>query len=206
MNQDLLKTYGINIVEVHEAVSKAFNQLPQKDLAELYNQSMKEFKSGTIIKGKIVHLTDKEVIVDVGYKSEGIIPRSEFTESDEIHIGDEVEMFLDGIDDETGFVLISKLKADQIKGWERILTSYKVGDTIKGKVTRAVKGGILVDIGTLAFLPASQVDVKRIDNPNVFTGKAIECKIIKIDVEKRASLSPGASSWKSRKNLISNGC
>jgi len=185
MNQQLLKMHGITPVEIDEAVLKAVNQITQKELTHLYDQGIKDFKTSTIIKGKIVYITDKECIVDVGYKSEGIIPRTEFADPDQLHVGDEIEVFLDGFDDETGFVLISKSKADQMKGWETILNSYKIGDVIKGRITRVIKGGVLVDIGAIAFLPSSQIDIKRVEDMFSLIGKQIDCKIIKIDTDKK---------------------
>ena len=97
----------------------------------------------------------------------------------------ELEVYLDQIEDESGLVVLSKKKADRIRGWERVMEAYKVGDVVKGKAVRKIKGGLLVDIGVHVFLPASQIDVRRVGDPGEWIGKELECKIIKIDEERR---------------------
>jgi len=144
-----------------------------------------DFTQGAILKGKVVRIAGDDIVVDIGYKSEGFIPKSEFETLDEVEPGVELEVYLDQIEDESGLVVLSKKKADRIRGWERVMEAYKVGDVVKGKAVRKIKGGLLVDIGVHVFLPASQIDVRRVGDPGEWIGKELECKIIKIDEERR---------------------
>ena len=139
------------------------------------------FEADTILKGRVIDIVNEDVIVDVGYKSEGIISKSEFENPEEIDIGDEVEVLLDGVEDETGQIQLSKRKADRLRGWERVISTHKEGDTVRGKVLRKIKGGLVVDIGVPAFLPASQVSIRRQADISEFIGQEIEGTIIKID-------------------------
>ncbi|KKK95811.1 hypothetical protein LCGC14_2669060, partial [marine sediment metagenome] len=120
-------------------------------------------------------------IIDTGYKSEGIIPLSEFDSPDEVKMGNEIDVMLESFEDDTGLIQISKRKADRIRGWEKIVTKYKEGDVVKGKVIRKIKGGLLVDIGIPIFLPASQIDIKPPGEIAEYIGKEVTCKILKID-------------------------
>jgi small subunit ribosomal protein S1 len=160
------------------------------ELREIFGESKPEegapvgianFESDTILKGRVIDIVNEDVIVDVGYKSEGIISKSEFENPEEIDIGDEVEVLLDGVEDETGQIQLSKRKADRLRGWERVIQTNKEGDTVRGKVVRKIKGGLVVDIGVPAFLPASQVSIRRQADISEFIGQEIEGTIIKID-------------------------
>ncbi|NQT91067.1 MAG: 30S ribosomal protein S1 [Candidatus Omnitrophica bacterium] len=153
----------------------------EMNFEEAYYQSMKTLKEGEIIKGKIVGMTKRDVVVDVGYKSEGLIPQSEFPEPAELKVGDEIEVLLESKEDEDGMVVLSKKKADKIVGWERIIGNYGEGDTIKGKASRKVKGGLMVNIGVEAFLPASQSSLRGAINLNSLMGQELDYKIIKIN-------------------------
>jgi small subunit ribosomal protein S1 len=160
------------------------------DLLEIFGETKPEeggplglvnFEADTILKGRVIDIINDEVIVDVGYKSEGVISKSEFENPEEIDIGDEVEVLLDGVEDETGQIQLSKRKADRLRGWERVISTHKEGDTVRGKVMRKIKGGLVVDIGVPAFLPASQVSIRRQADISEFIGQEIEGTIIKID-------------------------
>jgi small subunit ribosomal protein S1 len=147
--------------------------------------TVSDFTQGAILKGRIVRMAGDDVVIDIGYKSEGFIPKGEFDSPDEIEPGVELEVYLEQIEDESGLVVLSKKKADRIRGWERVMEAYKVGDVVKGKAVRKIKGGLLVDIGVHVFLPASQIDIRRVGDPGEWIGKELECKIIKIDEERR---------------------
>jgi len=158
------------------------------DLTKLYNESIRNLKEGQIIKGKIVHKDHKEVMVDIGYKSEGVLSIKEFLKPEEINIGDEIEVLLETKEDEEGRVIISKQKADRLQGWERVSTKYKEGDVIEGRVIRKVKGGLMVDVGKLeAFLPASLavLDRRNYGAINQTMGKDLKFKIVKINKPRR---------------------
>lgn len=181
IQDDFLKELGIDAETIETEVNKTLSQYPDDILAKLYETTVKEFKPDTIVKAKIVNLIGDDVMVDVGYKSEGIIPLSEFGPKAEVKIGDEIEVLVERIEPETDYLILSKLKADRMKAWERIIQTSKEGDTVKGRVVRRVKGGLMVDIGIMAFLPASQVDIRRLENLDKFINKEIEATIIKID-------------------------
>jgi small subunit ribosomal protein S1 len=178
---------GPSAEELDQAVKDAMEGLSDDDYSSLLQDAVQKFESDKIVQGTIVDVKGDEVIVDVGYKSEGIISINEFADADEIDQGDKVEVLLESVDDENGLLRLSKRKADRQRGWERIVKHHGEGDTIQGRVLKKIKGGLLVDIGVPAFLPASQVDLRRAGDINEFLGKEIEAEIIKID-EKRNNI------------------
>ncbi len=151
------------------------------ELAEIYTQTIQDVEEGQIIQGRIVGITNREVFVDVGYKAEGIVPRSEFEESEKLEIGQSIEVLLESKETDDGLLILSKRKADRDLGWSGIINKYKEGDLIKGTVIRKVKGGLTVDVGVEAFLPASLVALKGFTNLDQFVGQTLEFKIIKIN-------------------------
>ena len=142
-------------------------------------------ESGSIVKGKVTRVTREEVVVDINYKAEGIVPILEFAPGEIPEAGQTIEVLLEEIDDENVDIVLSKRKADRIRNWERIMDRHDVGDIVKGKAIRKIKGGLLVDIGVPVFLPASQVDIRRSADVSEYIGRDLECKIIKIDRDRR---------------------
>ncbi|MFO0838292.1 MAG: 30S ribosomal protein S1 [Phycisphaerae bacterium] len=140
---------------------------------------------GTILKARVVNRIGNEIILDVGLKSEGIISADEWDDPTQAQIGGEVEVLLEEIEPDTGLVILSKRRADRILNWRRIVESCKEGDTVKGRVQRKTKGGLLVDIGVPVFLPASQVDIRRPADVGEYVGQEISAKILRIDIERR---------------------
>jgi small subunit ribosomal protein S1 len=138
-----------------------------------------------VIKGRVVSISGDYVIVDVGLKSEGQIAKEEFDDAGGVTPGDEVEVLLEELEDQNGDLILSKRKADRIRGWEQLLQTKKEGDVVEGKVLRKIKGGLLVDIGVPVFLPASQVDVRRPGELGDYVGKTIRAAVLKIDLERR---------------------
>ncbi len=181
MNRDVLKEYDIKQEEIEKELEEIIKDNNFEKIDEVYNTSVKNFALGTILKGKILGTIGNDVIIDTGYKSEGIIPLSEFDSPDEVKMGNEIDVMLESFEDDTGLIQISKRKADRIRGWEKIVTKYKEGDVVKGKVIRKIKGGLLVDIGIPIFLPASQIDIKPPGEIAEYIGKEVTCKILKID-------------------------
>ncbi|HDY67677.1 MAG TPA: 30S ribosomal protein S1 [Candidatus Scalindua sp.] len=181
MNRDVLKEYDIKQEEIEKELEETIKNNNFEKIDEVYNTSVKNFALGTILKGKILGTIGNDVIIDTGYKSEGIIPLSEFDSPDEVKMGNEIDVMLESFEDDTGLIQISKRKADRIRGWEKIVTKYKEGDVVKGKVIRKIKGGLLVDIGIPIFLPASQIDIKPPGEIAEYIGKEVTCKILKID-------------------------
>jgi len=140
---------------------------------------------GSILKGNVVEVTKDFVIVDVGLKSEGLVPTNEFFDISEIEIGNEIEVYLDELENHAGQIVLSREKAERQRQWEYIINNCEEGSIVKGRVIRKVKGGLMVDIGMEAFLPGSQVDNKRIKNLDDYLGKAFEFKILKINIERK---------------------
>ncbi|MDD5261801.1 MAG: 30S ribosomal protein S1 [Methylacidiphilales bacterium] len=156
-----------------------------KDIATLLDSSLQNFKEGSIIKGTILEVRSKEVVVDIGYKSEGIIGSDEFEQPEELAVGQEVEVLLERLEDDEGMVVLSRQKAAQKQNWDKIVKIYNEGGTITGRVRKIVKGGLMVNVGVEAFLPASQIDIIPPKNLREFEDKNIECKIVKINEDRK---------------------
>ena len=154
-------------------------------MEEALQQSSARFATGEIVKGIVIEVRPKEVLVDIGYKSEGAVAGNEFDDIKAVKIGDEVDVLIEKLEDKEGMVILSKEKAEFKKNWDKILTICNEGGTITGKVKAAVKGGLLVNIGVEAFLPASQIDVIPPKNLAVFIGNTYEFKVVKINQERQ---------------------
>ena len=151
-------------------------------MADIYQQeALSNVRQGQIVKGKVIEVRPKEVVIDIGYKSEGIISLDEFPGDESPTEGQEVEVFLEKIEDENGMCVLSKSKAEKMQGWERIAATRKEGDMITGKITRKVKGGFMADIGVEAFLPASLSGMRGPANVTQLMNKETEFKIVKIN-------------------------
>ncbi len=149
------------------------------------DSSINLMKPGQILQGTIVEIVKDFAIIDVGLKSEGLVPVAEFSDTDELILGAEVEVYLDRTEGEDGQIVLSREKARKQRQWEYIITNCKEGSLIKGKVMRKVKGGLMVDIGMEAFLPGSQDDNKRNKNLDEVLGHTYELKILKINIERK---------------------
>jgi small subunit ribosomal protein S1 len=182
VNRNIVERLGLSDQEIEKQVNEMFTDEHSELLNEVLGKKVDDLLPGTIIPGKIVTRLGNDVIVELGLKSEGIVDAQEFDDPEEITPGKELEVLLEEVDAE-GSILLSKRKADRIRGWDRIIESNKEGDVVSGKVTRRIKGGLLVDIGVPVFLPASQVDIRKPGDISRFIGRDIECKILKIDTE-----------------------
>lgn len=155
-------------------------------------------KAGGIVPGRVVEVVGDQVVVDVGYKSEGLVPLDEWEQGEAPpRPGDEIEVLLEGMDDDTGEVVLSRKKAHRMRAWERVVSMHREGDVVSGKVTRKIKGGLLVDIGINAFLPASQVDIRRPPDIADYLDREVRCIILSIDEDRRNIVL-------SRRSLIEN--
>jgi small subunit ribosomal protein S1 len=182
MGRDILKEYNVNLDDIEKEVAEIMGGEDTKEKVESnYYDSIQDFEVGTVLKGRILSVLGDNVIVDCGYKSEGMVPKFEFDDPSEIKIGEEVEVLLEAVEDDSGLIKLSKRKASRIRGWERVIAKYKEGDIIIGRVTRKIKGGLLVDMGVPIFLPASQIDVKPPGDIAQYIGQEVTCKILKID-------------------------
>jgi len=154
-------------------------------MEEALKQSTLRFAAGEIVKGKIIEVRPKEVLVDIGYKSEGSIPGTEFEDIKTIKVGDEIDVLIEKLEDKEGMVILSHEKAEFKKNWDKILTICNEGGRISGKVKSLVKGGLVVNVGVEAFLPASQIDVITPKNLAQFVGNTYEFKVVKINQERQ---------------------
>jgi len=174
--------------ELKEAEKDQAKVAEEDDFAKLYQASISDIKTGQIVKGKIIAVNPKDVVVDIGYKSEGAISISEFSDPEAIKVGDEVDVYLESREDDNGMVVLSKQKAERAVGWDMVISRYNEGDVVDGKVSKKVKGGFMVNIGVEAFLPASLAALKNFGNLNQLIGQAFPFKIVKIN--------------KARKNIV----
>ena len=158
---------------------------PQNDeLMALIDEHFQEFNEGSIVNGTIIDIRPQVIVVDIGYKSEGAIPVSEF-EDEDIEVGDEVEVLLERLEDDEGLIRLSKEKAAHKQNWEKILGVYDAGGLVKGKVKGAVKGGLMVNVGVEAFLPGSQVDIIPPKDLTEYVGNIYEFKIVKVNHDRK---------------------
>ena len=185
VDRNIVNKLGLSEEKLDQQISEMFSVQDNEFLEEALQTKVDSRLPGAILKGTIVSQIGNDVIVEVGLKSEGIVDAGEFEGSDNIVMGADIEVLLEDTDSESGLVLLSKRKADIIKGWETILSTKKEGDVVKGRVIRRIKGGLLVDIGVPVFLPASQVDIRKPGDISRFIGKEVDCKVLKIDVEGR---------------------
>jgi small subunit ribosomal protein S1 len=157
----------------------------KSQFAELYEKNIHHFQEGDVVKGKVVAIRGREVLVDIGYKAEGILGLEEFSGSEEVQVGKELDVLFEGFDDEQGVVILSKKKADRQRTWSHILSNAEEGSIVEGKVIKKVRGGFMVDIGMEAFLPASLVDSKPSRNLDQFLGLTSKFMVVKINQKRR---------------------
>jgi small subunit ribosomal protein S1 len=174
----------VDDVRFQENDAETFKNLLAKQ-PELPKEESDEIAPGNLLKGKIVEITKDHVVVDVGLKSEGLVPISEFSDPSRLILDAEVEVLLDQSEDDNGQIVLSREKAERLRQWEYILEHCEEGSIVKGQIIRKVKGGLMVDIGMEAFLPGSQIDNKRIKNLDEYIGKTYEFKILKINIERK---------------------
>ncbi len=174
----ILKTKEITLTKQHKKMSI------NAELSDLIDSKFREYKEGSIVNGTIIDIHPQVVLVDIGYKSEGAIPVSEF-EDEEIEVGDVVEVLLMKLENDDGMVVLSKEKAAHRQNWEKIVKVYEDGGLVKGKIKSVVKGGLMVNVGVEAFLPGSQVDIIPPKDLTEYVGKVFEFKIVKANDERQ---------------------
>ncbi len=152
------------------------------ELMKMYEGTLGEITEHEIVKGRIVQINDDEVSIDIGFKSEGVVPRNEFSNIDELKPGDEVEVYLEKVEDSDGKLILSRKRADFMRVWERIIKGYDTQEVLTATVVRRIKGGLVVDLmGVEAFLPGSQVDVRPVRDFDALIGRELDIRIVKIN-------------------------
>lgn len=185
LDYDWNESKYIDDVDFEEKDAKLFESLLNQKETDAGEGSIASMEVGQILKGGIVELTPDFVVVDVGLKSEGLIPVNEFNDPNELTLGNEIEVYLDRTEGDDGQIVLSREKARRQRQWEYILEHCEEGSIVNGKVIRKVKGGLMVDIGMEAFLPGSQIDNKRIKNIDEYLDKSFDFKILKINIERK---------------------
>ncbi len=159
-----------------------FEMMDPGQLTSMFEKTLSTISENEIITGRIVAINNSEVAIDIGFKSEGIVPLSEFTNRDELKIGDEVEVFLENIEDSDGKMVLSRRRADFMRIWERINKAFETQDIVQAKILRRIKGGMVVDLmGIDAFLPGSQIDVKPVRDFDAWIGRNLDVRVVKIN-------------------------
>ena len=155
---------------------------PEESMEDWFTRGVNDIQEGEVVRGHVVEVRDSEVLVDIGYKSEGTIPIEEFRYAGSLpKVGDEIEVYLESKEDNEGLIVLSKDKADKIKVWDAISGAHDSGTPVEGRVVEVVKGGLAVDVGVRAFLPGSQVDLRPVKNLASLMGQTIRAKVIKLN-------------------------
>lgn len=180
------KTFGQDSAQEEKTTSKYvstdYDEEEFRRMLSLYEKTFNVIKENELVKGKIVAIHGDDVLVDIGSKSDGRVSINEFSNPEELEVGNEIEIFLEKIEDKEGQLVLSKKKADSIKMWDRIVEAQEKGTIVKGKCLRRIKGGFVVDLnGLTAFLPGSQIDTKPIRDYDEYVGKVMDFKVIKIN-------------------------
>ena len=173
-------------ISVEELEKPEYDPDQYAELMALYDESISGIKEGQIVEGEVVSIGPSEVMVDIGFKSEGAVPIKEFADPESIEQGQKIEVFLENIEDQEGQAVLSKQKADFMRVWDSIRDAYDAGTTVEGQLMRRIKGGIVVSLfGVEAFLPGSQIDIRQVKNFDQFIGHEFPFKIIKLNKTRR---------------------
>lgn len=161
---------------------QGYSETEYRELAKLYESTMSAISEGEIIRGRIVHIGESDVTVDIGFKSEGTISVGEFPDLKDLKVGDEIEVFLESVEDKDGKLVLSRKRADFMRVWARVVKSFETGEVLRGRCVRRTKGGIVVDLmGIDAFLPGSQIDVRPVRDFDAFIGKDMDFRVVKVN-------------------------
>src|SRR5688572_31152221 len=156
------------------------------ELLSLYEETMGNLSEGEIVRGTVLSVGEKDVLVDIGFKSEGVINASEFPDLSMVKVGEKIEVYLERMENDDGLVVLSKQRADFLRVWNRIKDAFDSQDIVQGRLVRRIKGGVVVDLfGVDAFLPGSQVALRRVPNLDELIGQTLEFKVIKLNKRRR---------------------
>ncbi|MFA5667777.1 MAG: 30S ribosomal protein S1 [Balneolaceae bacterium] len=168
-----------------QSPSDEYTEAEYNEMMGLYENTLNEIEEKEIVRGRVVSIDEKYVVIDIGFKSEGIIPSNEFPSAylEKMAPGDEVDVFLDRVEDKDGQLILSRRKADILLAWEKIESSHESGEIIEGLIKRRIKGGMVVDVfGIDAFLPGSQIDVRPVRDFDAYVGRTMEFQVVKLNM------------------------
>jgi len=186
IDEVLIASLGKADEEAQDLIRSALGEeVAEGDMDPLLQTVGQDLQSDTIMTGRVVGFAGDDVVIDVGLKSEGLIPKGEFEDFGAVKLGQEFQVLLESLEGDGGLIQLSKRKADRIINWNRIVETTKEGDIVQGNVMRKIKGGLLVDIGVPVFLPASQVDIRRPGDIGEYIGRDIRAEVLKIDESRR---------------------
>jgi len=184
--QPVAQPEEVQAVKITDVSGVVYDKVDYDAMVEMYDATIKDIKEGEIVHGSVIGVNQDNVIVDVGFKSEGIIPLGEFPLPLNIKVGEAIDVFLEQIEDSNGALLLSKQKADFMLVWDKIRDVHDAGDAIEGRVVRRIKGGVIVDImGVDAFLPGSQISLRQVPDFDALIGQMMDVKIIKLNRSRR---------------------
>jgi small subunit ribosomal protein S1 len=167
---------------INKRGSNRYSKDQVEELGKLYDDTFISFEEHAIIKGIVSAITDSDVVLNIGFKSDGLVPRSEFRDHPDLKIGDEVDVYVESKENKKGFLVLSRKKAKLTRAWDRIVSAHQTDEIITGKVISKTKGGLIVDVfGLETFLPGSQIDVKPITDYDQYVGKTMEFKVVKVN-------------------------
>jgi small subunit ribosomal protein S1 len=173
---------NLSIIDPHSKLGSGYDAAQREAMMKLYDTTFNALKADQVVKGRVVAITTSEVAVDIGFKSEGIIPRSEFSMLPDLKVGDEVEVLVEAVEDREGRLQLSHRRANFIRVWERVQDAAKTGEIMQVKIVRRIKGGLVVDLlGMEAFMPGSQIDIKPVRDFDAFLGQTMDVRVVKIN-------------------------
>ena len=185
---------------------ETYTEVSKDDLVKTYDETLNTVKDKEVVMGTVTSMNKREVVVNIGFKSDGVVPMSEFRYNPDLKIGDEVEVYIESQEDKKGQLILSHKKARATRSWDRVNEALEKDEIIKGYIKCRTKGGMIVDVfGIEAFLPGSQIDVKPIRDYDVFVGKTMEFKIVKINQDIISKLEKGQVLEGTVKNITSYG-
>src|SRR5688572_22755378 len=173
---------NLSIIDPNIKLGSGYSDSERADMMKFYDTAFSALKENTVVNGRIVAITPGEIAIDIGFKSEGMVARSEFSNTPDIAPGDMIEVMIESLEDKEGKLVLSRRKADLIRVWERVSNAAKTGEVMQVKAMRRIKGGIVVDLlGLEAFLPGSQIDVKPVRDFDSYIGQMIDVKVVKVN-------------------------
>ncbi len=176
------RDHNLTIIDPKIKLGGGYSDEEKDELTKLYDQTFSALKPDQVLMGRVVAITGSEIAVDIGFKSEGMIPRSEFGNMPNLAVGDEVEVLLEAIEDKEGRLQLSRKRADFIRVWEKINEAAKTGEVMSVKCVRRIKGGLVVDLmGIEAFMPGSQIDTKPVRDFDIYLGQTMDVRVVKIN-------------------------